>query len=1853
MPTGNFGDYEQLGVYESFLNDSTVLLDDGDNSTFGVASFIYKGRAVEGTRAAVNNLFERLRIPVDYLFYSKMEISTGYSDLTQTPVGGTGGTLESVSASCSDESSLESIVDAISVGLTTTTSYQTTIECQESSWKVFSCATVVNLCVDCVVNTEEPCATDICPDSNRHLLNNPFSDAAESCPYSASASYSVLKWTVGSKTLYPEFNRGLTVAATTSILTVSANISSAGTLYCAALTSGVGLQSVYEVTSQGFSGAVESGNEIVTVNITQLAPESAYDVYCYTEDYEQHYMPLSGVSATLVTVSTLCCRSLEFIDAATEIAEYDASSSTTEFEYSFQIDALPSSELSVSVVVAAVTCDSTVPALSGTTSSSVPSVFPANFTYDSSSQELANSFIVRGAPGCYSLEVQQTDGGDTYNSASISPFVYIRSTAEVPDPPVLVGAVMSNDGLKVTVSLNSDSDRGASIGLVNRLSMWTCASLLSFSGSSGAQCVWVSKRKLEISQGTPVHSGTLTLLALKLQPACPTGYNCGADSRYTTNADASSVIINAPTNPLSPIPSIATPDAVGGCDSIVLDATLSSNSGGRAWAAAVWTATGNPDDPLAPFDTDAIEATLYTQGSNGVKTSDLLIIPNTMLVAGTLTVTLKLTNFLNGVALLSKTILVSSNTVNPTISIVGSSSQSVYRVDPLTVVARAKVPTCGGEVSSKVVDYVWKVYHSGVTYDSSLTSSALDVRSFVLPGYRLESNTDYVLSVTASLAENPTATSSASITVRVLSSGVQAVFVGGTSRTVSVAESFAIDASASYDVDYPSRVLTYSWICTEKAPTFGAACDLTLPTTSSISFAAFGASSGLTLSPAKSYSFTVYVSNSVEQSNSATSVITTTSAAVPAVTMAAVANKYNAERKIVLSAQIVGVTAVNGTWTSEDDLDLTTVARSTTNKILQAGTVTFELALGAYSFTAGVSYTFGLTAFYPTSTGASPEATTVTILLNAAPTGGSLVATPSTGVAMNTTYFFQTKDWVDDPDDYPLVFVMSYYAAAASEQIVIKNVGTQSYAEDVLMGQGLAANDYNVTCFVSAADVFGGTANATTAVQVEPVTDVSALAAVAVSEVADAFESGDSAAVSQVVGAISAAANAVVCDSAPDCAALNRSVCANTANTCSECLAGYLGDTGDANTQCSDPLTLTANGKVCVSNSTCQSNFCASGICSAKPKSCDLGSNSLACNGNSQGICQFVRNTGEQLVDCREDDSSCRARCVCVSGFGGATCGLTTTELESQRDMRETLCASVYGLLSIQDISADVVSSRASSVGAVLKHIEEISDSALENCTLALTETVIAAVALDPDYVAGNDDVLQTISDAFSAVLAKGSELPAALLVDVEDAVDAVAAAVQALMAVGEDPVCTPSNNINSCLAKAYADDALETTYTPARSAADDFNDVAVTEITLQSGDRRRLTAAASSVVQVAVVQQTSNPHGVETNSTSVRLTVSSTPDEGLTTIIVLRNVEPMEYTAAGVVNETVSCSGAEETLSVSCADGSVHSFECSAGVSGEHEYGCPGSSVVPQCIFWDSAAEAFAANPNCEVVAYTSMNTTCACTAAARRYLFSTPPAGHRHSRAVSYHDLRHRVLPQQQFALATETFSGSGSTAVTFQQLGRSRKLGTLDAEIASQATIVGSDFVTRFSSVTSLSLTDVKRNIVVFAICLSLLCTTIVGLGYFVVVDVHESKRAAVDKDIEKKALKPLRNVFDFFNILLPDELSAEPMWQRLWRKILVEHDYFCMLMPYNKDRSLRSLKFVQGMSLILNFMFIDTLLAGLFFDDGGSCGAYSSEKACLLPNSLDQVTSLCSWDSDSSVCSFQGPSESFLSTLILTM
>jgi hypothetical protein len=1681
--------------------------------------------------------------------------------------------------SCTSKSSISAITTALVSGTTTST------RCNGHTYKTFKCSGSINFCVDC----SETCSNvTSCPSSGQMSLN-----PCLSCSQTTTGSFIIIGLTYAESISYPVILTPIYVTAGKRQMTVTVNIyNNTGKVYCAALATGTSVTSTVIVQQNGTSATVRSSGN-VSVTISNLVPSSTYDIYCYTQDFSNHVMPLATVLTTKTARTTLCCRSVAFSKLSTKLIAATTYSSSTSVNI-VQLEALPSTKLMMSLSLTSYSCSWQV---DGTTSLAYAVPSTSNFT--SASTTASMSFIILGTPGCYILS-SLVAGPDKSTYSNVNSTIIVRSSATAPDPPKLLSAMFSNDGLKLTMTLDSVSDRGATT-IATYLSTFTCSQLLTFTGASSSNCVWYSSSVIiaTISSSTATSLVTVgsnvTLQRNKIKAVCSSGLTCGF-------ANASSVIVVAPTSAIVPTVQIVTATKIGGCDNIVIDPTASTGYGGRKWQSVTWSVSG-VGTKIYSRNLSTIAA--YLTG-NYTSTSSLVTVHNSLLAYGTYTIGLTLTNFLGKSGFGQVSITVSDSQVIPRLSIVGSGSINMYRYQTLSVFANASFPACLKESVS--LAYTWSLFQSS-SLQYSIVSYAKDPRFYRLAAYSMAASTSYLLRISVASLSTPTVSlTTAQITVNVGSSGVTATISGGAVQTFGVGSTMVLDASGSQDIDYPTNSLSYQWSCMEISPYFGDDCkNFTGATTNASALSIL--SSTLTEDVSQTeLSLTVYVSNSDGFSASASVSAILLQVLTPVLSIQA-ASVVNVNDAITVTGLIYSTLPLTTTW-SVIDSNLTLSSISSNNKISRSftsvGYNAFDLGIVANSLVAGLSYTFQLSAQY---VGFSVAAyAQITITINSPPSGGSISVTPSSGYAATTAFFMVTADWVDDASDYPFSYVFSYYTTTSANTVVVKSLDSKSYTTAVL-GQGLLANNYYVTCVAEVLNAFNGSSSLTTTVIVNPLANVSALATQTSASMAAALSSYDPSAVSQIIGATTNAVNAANCSMSVSCWSLHRENCSFTALTCGPCLSGYIGVSGDSNVACfsesNPPSTVTCTAAD--ASSVCESGKCDdSNVCVEPDKTC---TNNCSYAVNSNGLCVFYDVNNVETASCAQSDSYCRAACVCNDGFYGSDCSLSLDELGTMQSIRDTLCLGLYETLSIQDVSSDVVISRATSIANILIDSSQLSDDGFSNCTAALVGTIQS----DPE-IAGSASTASLCMTALSTVLQKGSSLSSDLVTNISSAVTTLNNGIQSRMAVGQQTVELTTANVRMSTSLQTASDIDGSTFSPPLTTYEKYLGANTSSLGVN------MSAAgidSNSAVGVSVMQYTSNPHGKVTNSRSTGLslsaysagTVSSTSRRrrlatsgsvGVT--IVLDNIDSEEYYSYEAYNSTVFCeeTGSSYNLTVVCPVVN-QTVACTGLATGYVNVTCPAVSYLPQCNIWDGSS--YTTSSSCTVSDYTATTTTCLC--------FTSSPD------SVDQGDLA--VSELQEFAASAELVIGN---------------------------------FVDTFTSVTQLSLSSITHNAIIFSLVVSIFCASVVGVVVAVQVDMREL--GSRTKHLKESAQNVV--VYNFEEFLLssrPEELSDAPWHVKLWRKLVSEHEWVSMFSGYHSITDYRSRKFIIVVGLIINFLFCDTILSVLFFYDDGTCGTYTAESNCLSQMSLDELETLCVWDSSTSTCSFNDHvGQTFLSTLILT-
>ncbi len=127
------------------------------------------------------------------------------------------------------------------------------------------------------------------------------------------------------------------------------------------------------------------------------------------------------------------------------------------------------------------------------------------------------------------------------------------------------------------------------------------------------------------------------------------------------------------------------------------------------------------------------------------------------------------------------------------------------------------------------------------------------------------------------------------------------------------------------------------------------------------------------------------------------------------------------------------------------------------------------------------SYTFGCAVGYTSSK--TLENTTYTLVINKAPTNGSISVSPSTGIELTELFTISAPYWEDEDGNYPLFY--SYYYRSGSTYLTIRENSTASSLRTVLPA-GDASNWLHIMVAIS--DVDGAAVNITTQVYITNLT---------------------------------------------------------------------------------------------------------------------------------------------------------------------------------------------------------------------------------------------------------------------------------------------------------------------------------------------------------------------------------------------------------------------------------------------------------------------------------------------------------------------------------------------------------------------------------------------------------------------------------------------------------------------------------------------------------------------------------------------------------------------------------------------
>jgi len=1611
------------------------------------------------------------------------------------------------------------------------------------------------------------------------------------------------------------------------------NISSSGTLYCAAFRAGDVPSSVVAISTNPNANTVHffsSNSSIVGLTLRGLSPDSSYDMYCYTDNFNIHSMPLSEALISKTFFTTKCCKRAMIRSSSKFIYQSFQGSNIPDSQWLISLNAMPRAAVQLNLTVSRVNC--ATPTASLQIQSDAVAI-PRLFSFDKYSRSLDASFILRGTvKGCYFLQAVVVSPSNKDRYLPVNASFTVESWRVVPDAPLLKSATFSVDGYAINVLFTASTDRAIIALSNNSLQQFNCSLLLKFPAAGRSRCRWTSDSVLTALVGVattlPIVGDVMQLLPQTVRAACIVGTDCSA---YPGNA-AASVRIVAPLFAMKPVVLISSMAYVSYCDNLIVDASMSYGAGGRLWTTLEWTVDSNM--PL-------VTVTNRNQIRN-ILTSQSLMAPITvskdyLIPSAVYNITLRLTNFLLQSSISRVQVAVSgSSEAIPSVQIYSSSTSS-FRWKANRFFAAASYSSCAMQPNVPLL-YEWSVYN-GLQYLSTLQSSSKDPRYLVLAPFSLQPSTLYTIVVSVSVFSPSNVNvlkSNASVLLNVGISGVLASIAGGSSRVIRNSDPVVFDASGSYDADYPSDTLTFQWSCSTIYPNFGEVCKGT-PIGRFIDSAAatITIASGAFL--AGIYNISLTVSNPRTQSAANTSVLLTISEnQIPSLYIDAVKFKFNPTSKVIITGYITkNNNNATATWSTTVSAGLyypftfvtpttkylTTNVTSTT--IFQLGFICNPSSSVPNSFAAaGQSYSFKLQASYERTPNLYSSAV-VTIIVNAPPASGNVIVSPNSGFVLTTLFNLITNGWVDDISDLPLRFEFRSLDLTASSTVVLRMLSEVNFVNTYL-GQGLRSRNYAQTIVAVAYDIWDGYSNTTSIVKVGPPLSGADVISPTINAVNYAFASYDTSAVVAVVGAALSSVNSVDCNVPVACNQINRMDCKATARTCGSCMDGFVGILGDSNIRCQRLMQLNTTGEFCRTNSTCITGRCSKSKCVDADKSCPGD-----CGNSGRTACIFTNINGSKMLHCSVTDPYCFAECKCAAGSFGRDCSLSRGRYQTLVTFREFMCSTQYNAGLQGDSSLNSLFSAAQIVTNILSDSTQISSYALFNCSLSI---LLAADNLlsTQDSICSNE-AASTIVNALSAVVSNKymSQYPK-LLKDITSFLWRFGAACASASALGEAPATFISNNIY--MLSVAVDSQSGAAYSLPQSNVDKLVGSIFNSISLAS------QPSTSTYHGLTISQYNNNPSQSLTLSTGFgaqvypidslssigagrRLVAQEKSAFGGNVTLVLINNAFIEYRNQTSTKMTLKCLSLQPKsykIPYKCHNSTIFNATCPAYSRGVLTVTCPGFSEKPQCLVWDGLK--YTNSSYCEVKEYDHESTTCVCSS----HVFQQSSAN----------------IFQQQFSSSKNTkYYGNFQTFEAYEPPSK------------------------------------ITHDSVVVSTISTLVAIFIVGLLCHLVWDRSNFSHSKVDM-VALKYTNDIKNrsvtVSEFFESLFPDdEFIVEPWFVKFRFLLARKNCWFRSIIlsgPFQQRASknipstqrpliqyapvmpdLGSLKWTTASAKLLGTFLASAVLFYLVAPDDGTCQNISAQYACVHLKSRFHWFDACKWKQSNETCEYSPPPMDFLAII----
>lgn len=1140
--------------------------------------------------------------------------------------------------------------------------------CNGNDWRIRRCGSgQPSVCINCV----DPCSADASCNSTNPYFIGPTESGLTSCPGELS-NMGVLLATFEDTAVLPRLE-GAILRPFQSSTTVNLLLSSAGTVYCAVFEANSILITTERIMQRGHVATATEDNLEVEIEMTGLFASTEYEMYCMTSSVKGDTMSITDALNTKMSFNTSCCRpiNVEIRPSFLYQGSFAAAS------ISISIEKKPTDFLEISIRFYTL-----VNGIQQFLSTDSPLVRFTNSVKSVTALTVAIPVEATLAVDTVFVDAQ-IGSSDSAADYSIS-FKRARNFFEViavnsePPPPVFIEAIFSTDGATLLLEFDSDT---------NQLGSFSCTNLFQFLDDETSVCRWSSASSVTVQlpfDARILEFDVVSFVGSNVRAKCPSTYSQSfCDTFALVSTQTVSIQFPSTEYIVAPTVVVSSPSFLGECDPLSLDVRASYNSGNRPWTDVSLRIIGdNPSTHTAMIDY-FVDNYVSTQPT---------IIPSDLLLPGNYEFSVELCNFMGKCSQRQKKLTV-NDFGSPIITIDGSVFKTVHRATYLNITGDASYRDCEGVERTTDLFTSWSIVEAGEPFEvvSSYTQETDALK--VLP-YRLSVDTFYevtysVLDLATNLA------SSATVTVYVEQSELQAIIAGGNPLFLRANEVLSLDASRSRDLDFNPALgvdsdLEFVWDCASTAPVISDSCSLNFINDATSSIVNATAGSNLV---GNVFSISVVVSKDSRVATASVSVVVVSDTAPVVKIQSLVREKVNVDQKLKLLGSVIGLDAT-AVW-NVNDTSIDLIGNALTSIEYSVNTLdsfkSTNLVLSANSLPSFGTLAFSLTCTQSDGTSATSH---ILVELNGAPRSGSFQVTPPSGFAIVDPFTLSVAHWTDS--DLPISFVYGYSLDSTTSNIRVLRSQSEKQQVTTALPAGRGP-DHDVYCTVQVIDALGATTVQTTPVTVEPSSiydNQTAQNLYIVENITEADYLTHQALQSQIT-IMSDVTSYVNCDAAPDCFGLNRQDCAYTENTCGACLSGFsVGQAGDSNTACfsteenlitGDSRRLQIAGTIeCSADTDCntwQTCDVANSVCVSPSQVCKN-----SCSG--RGSCSFWNfKTGAAVSTCPIDDVNCEPQCTCDVGFGGEYCQFSSGNFVIVRDSKVRLINALAALAATQDRS--------------------------------------------------------------------------------------------------------------------------------------------------------------------------------------------------------------------------------------------------------------------------------------------------------------------------------------------------------------------------------------------------------------------------------------------------------------------------------------------------------------------------------------------------------------------------------------